>query len=269
MQAYLLYLIIGAVAGLLGGLFGIGGGAVIVPVLIYSFAAHGFSPEVLTHMAIGTSLATILVTSISAITTHHSSRAVLWFVVLWMVPGLCVGAFGGGLFAASLSGSELQFCFGGFLLFVAVRMGLAEASGGRRSLQGPIGKLTAGTGIGFLSGIFGIGGGSLTVPYLSWCGVNIRHAVATSSALGFPIAVSGTLAYVYGGWDESVLPEGAWGYVYVPAFLGIVLTSTPFAGLGAMLAHRLPGAVLQKLFAVVMLGLGSVFILNNVGQLMR
>lgn len=269
MQVFLIYLSVGAVAGSFGGLFGIGGGAVVVPVLIYSFSAHGMSPEVLTHMAIGTSLAAIVATSVSAIVTHHGNAAVLWPLVLWLLPGICVGTVAGGLSAAFLSGSALQLCFGFFLILVAAQMGIGAVFAGHRTLPGPTGKLAVGTGIGFLSGIFGIGGGSLTVPFLSWCSVNIRHAVGTSSALGFPIAVSGTLAYVYGGWAKAALPEGAWGYVYMPALLGIALTSTPFARLGARLAHRLPERALKKLFAVVMLVVGSSFIANNLSDLMR
>lgn len=264
MQIFLLYLFLGSVAGCLGGLFGIGGGSIVVPVLIYSFIALGHNPEVLTQIAIGTSLASIMVTSVSSVIAHHSSRAVLWPLVLQLMPGICFGTLAGGLIAAVTSGSVLQISFGLFLIAMACQMGLGTAPQARRPLPGAVGKWGISGGIGFLSGIFGIGGGSLTVPFLSWCSVGVRQAIATSAALGIPIALSGTLTYICAGWNKSGLPDYSLGYIYWPAVLGIALTSMPFARLGANLAHRLPERILRKLFSLVMLSVGLTFIFKNV-----
>ncbi len=263
MEALVVYLLVGALAGLVGGLFGLGGGAVIVPILIYSFAVSGFSPEILTHLALGTSLATIIVTSASAVVAHHRKRAVLWPLMWSMVPGICLGAAFGGLFAATLSGPLLQLGFGVFLLLVAAQMGLGLRPHSARDLPGLPGKFVGSAGIGFFSGIFGIGGGSLTVPFLAWCNVAMARAVATSSALGFPIAISGAITYMLAGMGRADLPEGSLGYVYLPALFGIALASTPCARIGANLAHRLQEKLLRRLYAGVSAGLGVYFIASN------
>ncbi len=265
MDSFLIYLFAGAIAGLIGGLFGLGGGAVIVPVLIYCFSLALIDGRVLTHLAIGTSLATIVVTSLSSIYTHHRKEAVLWPVVLWMIPGLGLGAIGGGVFATALSGPTLQNLFGGFLIFVACQMALGGNPRPHRELPGPMMGAVNGGGIGFISGIFGIGGGSLSVPYMAYCNVSIARAIATSAALGFPIACLGAGTFIYRGWGVSGLPEGALGFVYLPAFFGIALTSIPFARLGALLAHRLPAKLLKRLFALIAFALGIGFIGANSG----
>ncbi len=267
MEILVVYLLVGALAGLVGGLFGLGGGAVIVPILIYSFAASGYSPEVLTHLALGTSLATIIITSASAVVAHHRKRAVVWPLMWSMVPGICLGTALGGLFAANLSGPLLQLCFGAFLLLVAAQMGLGLRPHSARELPGLPGKFASSAGIGFFSGIFGIGGGSLTVPFLAWCNVAITRAVATSAALGFPIAVSGAITYMVAGMGRSDLPEGSLGYVYLPALFGIALASTPCARIGANLAHRLQEKLLRRLYALVSAGLGVYFIIDNIAAL--
>lgn len=268
MQIYALYLGLGAIAGLLSGIFGIGGGAIIVPVLIYSFVAQGYSPEVLTHLAIGTSLATIVVTSASAVATHHRKRAVRWPLALWMAPGIGVGTALGGLFAATLSGPLLQLCFGVFLLGVAAQLGLGLQPRASRQVPGRFGTAGTSLGIGFLSGIFGIGGGSISVPFLVWCRIGMAQAVATSAALGFPIAVSGAVTYLLNGWAEPGLPAGAVGYLHLPALFGIALASTPSARAGALLAHRLPANLLKKLFVLLLVALGLSFVGTNVPTLL-
>ena len=263
MESLLIYLIAGSVAGLIGGLFGLGGGAVIVPVLIYSFSVGQMGEEVLTHLAIGTSLATIVVTSLSSIYAHNKKAAVLWPVTLWMVPGIGFGVIAGSVFATELSGSTLQKLFGAFLIMVAFQMAIGGSPKPHRELPGRWIGSGNGAGIGFVSGIFGIGGGSLSVPYLTYCNVKITNAIATSAALGFPIALLGAGTYVYRGWGMEDLPEGALGFVFLPAFFGIALTSVPFARLGAFLAHRLPAKHLKRLFALVAFGLGVGFISSN------
>lgn len=263
MELLLIYMLIGSAAGLLGGLFGLGGGAVVVPVLIYTFTLTGINELVLTHLAIGTSLATIVVTSLSSIYTHQRNRAVLWRVSFWMAPGIGIGVIAGGVLATEMSGARLQMLFGMFLAAVAVQMLAQGHPRVGRDVPDGYGSSAAGAGIGFLSGIFGIGGGSLSVPYLTWCNVPIARAIATSAALGFPIALFGALTFMYRGWGAVNLPEGAWGYVFAPAFAGIALTSIPSARLGAQLAHRLPAARLKKLFALIIFVLGVVLIVTN------
>lgn len=267
MEIYALYLCLGVVAGLISGLFGLSGGVVIVPILIFTFTAQGFSPEVLTHLAIGTSLATILITSSSSIFAHHKRGAVLWPVVIWLTPGIIVGAAFGATFAVGIDGPLLQLGFGVFLCLVAMTMAFSLQPEGARSLPGGIGKSIMGWVIGFVSSIFGIGGGSLSVPGLSWFKVPIKNAVATSAACGLPIAVSGALTYLLQGWGEEGLPSGAWGFVYLPAFLGIVCASTFSAKWGAKLAHQLPADILRMGFAVFLLGVGAHFIWRNAGLL--
>ncbi len=261
---YLVYLVIGAVAGLVAGVFGLGGGAVVVPVLIFTFQWQGMAPEVLTHMAIGTSLATIVVTAMSAIRTHQRRSAIRWRLVAQLAPGVLVGTMLGGLAAARLKGELLQFGFGAFLLLVAFQMAFGVRVQAREGQPpGRAQQAGAGAAIGFASGIFGIGGGSLTVPYLSWCREPMVIAVATSSALGLPIALSGAATYVFGGHGDLALPEWSWGFVYLPALLGIVATSTPFARLGARLAHRLSERILRRSFALVSLLIGVQFMVRN------
>ncbi|HCO60100.1 MAG TPA: hypothetical protein DIT58_07895 [Porticoccaceae bacterium] len=261
METVVVYLLAGVVAGLVGGLFGLGGGAIVVPVLIYSFSLSGFEESVLTHMAIGTSLATIVITSLSSVYVHHRNAAVLWQITGWMAPGIGLGVIGGGLLATALSGAALQALFGAFLIAVAIQMAFGGNPKPHRDLPGSLGVTSSAAGIGFVSGIFGIGGGSLSVPYLAYCNVGIAKAIGTSAALGFPIAVLGALTYAARGWGASDLPAGALGYVFLPAFLGITLTSIPAARLGALLAHRLPAILLKRLFALVAFLLGVGFVI--------
>ena len=254
------YLLLGAIAGTFAGLFGIGGGLIIVPVLVFSFELQGVSPEVLTHMAVGTSLATIVFTSLSSIKTHHSKGAVRWDLFKPMAVGIAIGAVLGGMTAAQLSGEYLQMVIGVFAIVIAIQMGLALKPKPSRDVPGSTGLAASGVGIGWASAIFGIGGGSLTVPFLSWCNVRMQNAVATSAACGLPIAVMGALTNVYEGWQQPALPEWSVGFVYLPALVGIVMTSVWFAKLGAKLAHRLEPDVLKRIFAVLLLVVGIRFI---------
>ena len=225
-----LYLILGAVAGLTAGLFGVGGGLIIVPALVFSFTMQELSPVVLTQLAVGTSLATIIFTSISSIKTHHSKGAIDWQLVKRLTFGIVIGAV------------------------------LDLKPKAEHDLPQGAGLSVAGGVIGAISALFGIGGGSLTVPYLSWCRVEMRNAVATSSACGLPIAVAGVCSYIVTGWHNPDLPEYSLGYIYLPAFFGIIITSTVFAKQGAKLAHSLPSHILKRYFALLLLGVATKFI---------
>ncbi|GAA6134702.1 sulfite exporter TauE/SafE family protein [Oceaniserpentilla sp. 4NH20-0058] len=259
----LTYLAVGAFAGLLAGLFGIGGGMVIVPVLVITFESLGFSNDVLTHMAVATSLASIVFTSLSSVRTHHQKKAVDWSIVKMLSLGILVGAVLGVLTADSLSGAGLQIVIGISALMMAAQMGLGLKPKPTRSLPGPVGLGSAGAGIGWASALFGIGGGSLTVPFLTWCNHPMQRSVATAAACGFPIALVGALSNMAVGWSNPLLPQESIGYVYWPALLGIVITSVPCARLGAKLAHRLSAEKLKRLFAIMLVFVAVKFLTAN------
>lgn len=249
---FLVFAVVGAVAGVVAGLFGIGGGVVIVPVLIYTFAALEFPVSISTHLAVGTSLATIVITSSVSTWTHWQKQAVDVRLLKQLVPGVIIGAWLGGQVAALLAGNELQIAFALFLVFVAITL-LVSVKENVFPLPGSMGVGFSAIVVGALSSLFGIGGGSITVPFLRLCGVAMARAVATSAALGIPIAVAGVTTYVFHGWKVSGLPSGSFGFVYLPAFLGMVICSAPASRAGAKLAHRLPAAKLQRAFGVLLL----------------
>lgn len=243
----------GAAAGTLAGLLGVGGGALIVPVLAFFFEAHGVDANVVMQASLGTSLATIVFTAVSSIKVHHSRRAVRWSAFWQLTPGIAVGAMIGAVIAHLLPGKALKIMFAVFALFIAAQMARGMAVRSHRPLPSTPWMVAAGGVIGILSSLFGIGGGSISVPFLTWFSVPAVEAIATASAIGLPIAVFGTLSYVVAGWNTAGLPPGSIGYVVLPPFLGIVVASTVFAPLGARLAHRLSQTVLQRIFAVFLL----------------
>lgn len=248
----IVFAVVGVVAGLIAGLFGLGGGVVMVPAMIYTFGVLAFPDAILTHLAVGTSLACIVVTAAIASWTHWQKKAIDIGLLVPLVPGVIVGAWLGGVVAASLEGIELQLAFAVFLIFVGLTM-LRKVVQNKASLPSRLGLSLSALVIGALSSLFGVGGGSMTVPFLRFCGVAMARAVATSAALGFPIALSGAMSYAVQGWNHPDLPAGAVGFVYLPAFLGLVICSAPASRVGATLAHRLPAEKLQKAFAVVLM----------------
>jgi len=256
MEYYLLYLLLGMIAGIAAGLLGIGGGLIIVPVLVFIFERQQFDPGIIVHLAVGTSLATIVLTSLSSVRAHHRHGAVLWPVFTRMVPGIIAGALFGSVIADGMPTGILKWVFGIFELTVATQMILAYRPNPHRGLPGLPGLTLASTLIGAISAIVGIGGGTMSVPFLVWCNVAMRKAVATAAACGLPIAVGGAAGFVINGWTEVGLPAYSSGYVYWPAFIGIVITSVLFAPLGARLAHRLPQAQLKRIFALLLYALG-------------
>ena len=256
MTEALLYLSTGIFAGLASGLLGVGGGLVIVPVLYFVFSAQNLPHEHIMHMALATSLATIIITSISSTRAHHKKQAVLWPIFLLLVPGIGIGAWLGGITASKIETELLKPAFGIFELFVALHLLWNRQSQVHSVSLGKIKSVTGGFVIGMASAIVGIGGGTLTVPFLHWHNIAIRNAVATSAACGFPIAVFGAASYIYAGWSIELPPEYMLGYVHLPAFLFIITTSFLFAPVGAKLAHRLPENTLRKGFAVFLLLIG-------------
>ncbi len=259
---FVLYLLLGAAAGVLAGLFGVGGGLIIVPVLVFSFSTQGFAPEILTHLAVGTSLATIAFTSINSIREHHRRGAVQWSLFRWLTPGILAGVAVGGATAALINGPVLQKIIGVFAICIAIQLALNLTPKAARPAPKQLELIAAGGVIGWASAIFGIGGGSLTVPFLAWRSVAMQKAVATSAACGFPIAVAGALVFMVTGWQHEKLPELSLGYIYLPALMGIALTSVFFARFGAKLAHRLSPLLLKRLFALLLTVVGLSFLLN-------
>ena len=256
MDAVIIYLLLGAFAGLVAGLLGVGGGLIIVPVLVFIFTDQGLAEHLIVHLAVGTSLATIVFTSISSVRAHHQHGAVLWPVFWQLTPGIVVGAWLGAAFADVLASDQLRRFFGVFELLVAIQMTFNVKPRPHRQLPGRPGMLGAGGVIGAISAIVGIGGGTMTGPFLVWCNVVMRKAVATSSACGLPIAIAGATGFIVTGWNAIDLPAYSSGYVYWPAFLGIVIASILTAPIGARLAHRLPAAQLKRIFAILLYILG-------------
>lgn len=261
--AWLLFAFAGALAGFLAGLLGIGGGMIIVPALILSFHWQGVSPDVLTHLAVGTSLASIVFTSISSVRTHHQNQGVDWPLFRLLAPALMVGSVLGAQIAHALPARALQLIIATFAIWTGVKMLLARKPQAEdQTVPGHARLAGAGGLIGAASAIFGIGGGSLMVPYLVHHGLAMRRAVGTAAACGFPIAIAGTIGFIWSGWREPGLPAGSSGYIYWPALVGIALTSIVFAHYGAMSAHRLPAATLKRAFGVVLILVGIRFLIG-------
>lgn len=256
METILIYLLVGAFVGLIAGLLGVGGGLIIVPVLVFVFQGQGVDPAVIVHLAIGTSLATIAITSISSMRAHHRHGAVQWQVFRRLTPGIVVGALLGAVIADFLPTKAMRLWFGIFELLVAAQIGFNLMVAPRGHLPGALGTNIAGGVIGAISAALGIGGGTLTTPFMVWCNFSLRQAVATSSACGLPIALAGAAGFVATGWNEPGLPDRSSGYLYWPAFAGIVISSLLFAPLGAKLTHTLPVSVLRRFFAVFLAVLG-------------
>lgn len=260
----LAYGLLGIVAGVLAGLFGVGGGTIIVPVLIICLGIQKVAADLQMHIAVGTSLASIVITSVSSTWRHHQAFAVRWPVATWLAPGLCVGVWLGAEIAVTLPGHLLQRLFGIFVAIVAVQMASGWQPHSVGYLPGRAGLGIVGAVIGMFSAFFGIGGGSLTVPFLIACRVRMQEAVATAAACGFPIALVGACAYAYQGWGMPHLPTYSTGFVYWPALLGIGLTSVPAARLGATLAHRWSPLLLKRAFAGLLFIVALMFLTKPV-----
>ncbi len=250
--------ILGLATGFLAGLLGIGGGMLIGPFMTIILSALGVSADLAVKMAIATSMATIMFTSISSVRAHHQRGAVRWDIVKGLAPGIVIGGAiaSAGVFAL-LKGTALAIFFAAFVGFSATQMFLDKKPKPSRQMPGTAGQLAAGSLIGFLSGLVGAGGGFISVPFMVAHNVAILNAVATSAALGFPIALANTVGYVISGTDLPNLPPHSLGYVWLPALAVIASCSVLTAPLGAKMAHRLPVAKLKKIFAVVLYGLAS------------
>jgi len=242
--------LLGLCTGFLAGLLGIGGGMLMVPFISIIMSNRGVSPNLAVKMAIATSMATIIFTSISSVRAHHQRGAVRWDIVKRLAPGIVVGSFIGslGVFAV-LKGSYLAIFFGLFVSFSATQMFLDKKPQPTRQMPGTAGQFAAGGFIGFLSGLVGAGGGFISVPFMTWCNVTMHSAVATSAALGFPIAVANVIGYIISGMSVQDLPPASFGYIWLPALAVIAVCSFIVAPIGARAAHSLPVGKLKRVFA--------------------
>lgn len=257
MTEWLAYLGLGLFVGFAGGLLGVGGGLVIVPVLSFIFAAHHFPETHVLHIALGTSLASVIFTTLSSLRAHHGHGAVNWNIWREITPGSVIGTLIGSMLAAYLSTHFLKVFFVIFLFYVGTQMLLDIKPEASRQLPGRTGMFRAGNVIGAVSSLVGIGGGTLSVPFLTWCNVKLHHAIGTSAAIGLPIAAAGAIGYVANGLAVNGLPGYSLGFVYLPALAAIVSTSVLTAPLGAKVAHRLPVKKLKKIFVVLLYVLGA------------
>ncbi len=257
-----LYVAVGAVAGVLAGLLGIGGGLVIVPMLVFCMELQQLPQELIMHLALGTSMASIMFTSVSSFMAHHRRGAVDWSVVRRVVAGILVGTYLGSCVAARLSTGALKIFFVIFLYYVCYQMLSGKKPKPSRQLPGLPGMFGVGNVIGVVSSLVGIGGGTLSVPFMVWHNIPIHRAIGTSAAIGFPIAVAGTVGYVVNGWGVDNLPPFSLGYVSLAALISIAIMSVLTAPLGVRLAHSLPVDRLKRIFAVILFLVGTKMLIS-------
>lgn len=251
-------LALGVVTGFLAGLLGIGGGMMMVPFLSLILSHRGVEEGLAVKMAIASAMCTIVFTSLSSLRAHHAHGAVRWDLVRGIAPGIVVGGLlsGAGAFAL-LKGQGLAMLFAGFAVFSAVQMLRDKKPAPGRAMPGRAGQAAAGAGIGFVSGLLGAGGAFMSVPFMTWCNVPMRNAVATSAALGFPIAAASTVGYVIAGWDLPPALPGAFGYLYLPGLAVVAAASVTLAPLGARVANVGSTRMLKRLFALMLLGIAT------------
>ncbi|MBS0554602.1 MAG: sulfite exporter TauE/SafE family protein [Proteobacteria bacterium] len=252
---WLAYPVLGAVVGFFAGLLGVGGGGIMVPLLTTLFVAQGFPFDQVVHMALGTSMAGIVLTSMSSLRAHHQHGAVRWDIVMGITPGILLGTFCGTFIASRIDTLPLAIFFVAFMGYVSLQMLINVKPKPSREVPGLVGLSAAGAGIGGVSALVAIGGGSLSVPFMTWCNVKMQHAIGTSSAIGLPIAVAGTVGYMINGWSAPGMPPYTLGYIYLPALVLVSAVSMAMAPVGARLAHTLPVPVLKKIFAGVLISL--------------
>lgn len=253
MELWWAFLLLGAAVGFFAGLLGVGGGGIMVPILTSLFISLEFASSQQVHMALGTSMAAIIVTSFASARSHQRHQAIVWPVVKALSPGIVLGTLGASFIAASVPSLPLAIFFSMFMAFVAVQLILNIKPKPSRQLPGTWSLAGVGFTIGSISALVAIGGGSLTVPFLTWCNLKVQQAIGTSAAVGLPIAAAGTVGYVISGWNVTDLPAWSLGYVYLPAVVLISGVSFFTAPIGVKLAHRLPVSVLKKVFALLII----------------
>ena len=254
---WLVYLGIGAFVGLFAGMLGIGGGMLIIPPLALGFEAQGLPREHVLHLAVGTAMATILFTSLSSTRAHAVRSAVRWDVACPMIPGILLGSLAGAILARFISTRMLAVYFAVFVLAMAVNMALDLRPKAARAPPGGFGMFVAGLVISGLSALIAMGGAVMTIPFMLHCNVPMIQSIGTAAAVGFPIAIGGTIGYIVSGFDAASLPAWSVGYVYLPAVAGITVASVLTAPLGARIAHRLPPKLLRLTFALLLFAMAG------------
>ncbi|KQW36239.1 sulfite exporter TauE/SafE family protein [Rhizobacter sp. Root404] len=262
-QLVLELLVLGCFTGFLAGLLGIGGGMLLVPFMTFLLSSKGMPAEHVVKMAIATSLATICFTSIASVRAHHQRGAVLWSVARLLAPGIVIGSLLGAQLAKALPSPVLALLFALFVGFSATQMLIDRKPKPSRQLPGTAGMLGAGGVIGLFAALVGAGGAFVSVPFMTWCNVKIHNAVATSAALGFPIAVAGTVGYMVAGWSLRDMPSGTIGYLYLPALVTISIASVLTAPFGARTAHRMDMRQLKRVFAALLFGLAAYMVYKS------
>lgn len=256
------YLILGLFVGFFAGLLGIGGGLIIVTALVFMFTHQGFPGDRVVHLALGTSLTSIVFTSLSSIRAHQRHGAVRWDIIRRVVVGVVIGTLLGTLFADALPSRYLAIFFTVFVYYSAAQMWLDMKPKASRQLPGPTGMTVGGLGIGVVSSLVGAGGGVISIPLMTLCNVPMRNAVGTSAALGLPIAIAGAVGYVLTGLDQTHLPPMTIGYIYLPALIGIVVGTFFTVPYGAKAAHTMPVPMLKRIFGVILFVMATKMLLT-------
>lgn len=252
MEWWIVYLLMGLFVGYFAGLLGIGGGLILVTLMVYLFTLQGFPEDRILHMALGTSITSIVFTSISSLRAHHKHGVVRWDIVRMAIPGLTIGTLLGTLVADQLQSKYLAIFFVIFVYYSAVQMVVDAKPKPTRKLPGTLGLNFASVLIGVLSALVGVGGGVMTIPLMSMCNVPMRNAIGTSAALGLPIAIAGTVGFILTGLGKDHLPPFSIGYVYLPALIGVVIGTLVTVPWGAKMAHTMPVSRLKRIFAVIL-----------------
>jgi uncharacterized membrane protein YfcA len=252
MEWWIIYLLMGLFVGFFAGLLGIGGGLILVTLMVYLFTLQGFPADRLLHLALGTSITSIVFTSISSLRAHHKHGAVRWDILRTAVPGLVVGTLLGTVVADLLKSKYLAIFFVIFVYYSAVQMFANVKPKPTRQLPGKAGMTVVAVIVGIVSSLVGVGGGVMTIPLMSLCNVPMRQAIGTSAALGLPIAIAGAVGFIATGLGKDHLPALSLGYVYLPALVGIVIGTFVTVPWGAKMAHSMPVTRLKRIFAVIL-----------------
>lgn len=250
-QVIFTLLALGCFVGFIAGMFGLGGGGMLVPILTSIFISIQMPPSTVVHIALGTSMCTIILTTFSSFRSQHKKGAVRWDLFRFMAPGVLIGTFLGTFIASMLNSLLLAIIFAIFMFLLSLQMFFSKPTNPKGKLFSSKIHFFVGSMIGGISSLMSIGGGGLTVPYLSWQNIDIKQAIGTSSSIGFPLAISGTLGYIINGWNETSLENFYLGYVYLPAVFCVAITSYFFAPLGVKMVHKIPSQNVKKLFAIL------------------
>ncbi|MCL1123117.1 sulfite exporter TauE/SafE family protein [Shewanella surugensis] len=256
LQVFGICLVLGVIIGFLAGLLGIGGGLISVPALLHILPLVGVSHDFLPHVAIATSLAAIILTGLSSTRSHHKRDNIPWYLFKPMLPGFVLGSLSSGFISENISANALQQSFAIFVILMAIQMVFPFKGQAQRHLPSSVLLFMTAVVVAIIAGLMGIGGSVLLVPFLTFFGLQMRYAIGFSAASGLLIALFGSVGYVIAGWNVYGLPQFTLGYIYIPALLGIVVSSIFIAPIGAKRASTWPTGVLKKMFALLLVIIG-------------